>query len=104
MPTASSNVSYPLLGLDVGCPDVFPCGGKICVIATYCGPPGGPHSHMQDQWWVGEVDMDSHTFVPEQTELLDFGNHFAGKTGAGEVQTGGGRRVLFGFPGWTQTT
>ena len=38
--------------------------------------------------------MRTHAFVAEQTALLDCGNCFAGKTGAGEVQTmAGGRRV-----------
>eukprot|EP00935_MAST-01C_sp_MAST-1C-sp1_P002630 g2630.t1 len=102
------NKSYPLSGLDVGCPDLFPCGdNQYCLLVTYGGPPGGPLSHMQDQWWVGNIVGSASAglkFVPEETGLLDYGNYFAGKTGTVENQTAHGRRVLFGFPGWTQTT
>lgn len=102
------NISYPLQGLDAGCPDLFPCGEKMCLIVTYGGPPGRPgpndHSHMQDQWWSGTIDETTMQFIPEETGLLDYGNLFAAKTGSVENQAGTSRRVVFGFPGWTQST
>merc|ERR1712216_1079548 len=96
------NKSYPLDGLDVGCPDLFPCGDKFCMILSYGGTPGGPNSHMQNQWWSGQIK--DNVFLPEETDLFDYGDLFAAKTGTVEQQTGTSRRVLFGFPGWTQTT
>ena len=39
-----------------------------------------------------------------RTGLVDYGNMFAAKTGTTEQQNGTSRRVLFAFPGWTQTT
>ena len=122
------NKSWPLGHLDAGCPDLFPFGDQYGMLLTYGGPPGGPNSHMQDQWWVGDIDMKTLQFVPTATGLVDCkqqsssrpricstelrsflpvpadGNIFACKSGTVEKQSGSSRRVLFGFPGWTQRT
>ena len=96
------NKSYALAGLDVGCPDLFPCGasGLYCMLITYGGPP--KDGHMQEQWWSGRI-VD-HKFVVTETDLVDYGNMFAAKSGTVERQTGTSRRFLFAFPGWTQRT
>lgn len=59
---------------------------------------------MQEQWWIGEIDMKTFQFKPTATRLVDFDNMFAAKSGTTEQQSVTSRRVLFAFPGWTQTT
>jgi sucrose-6-phosphate hydrolase SacC (GH32 family) len=101
--------NWPLGNLDAGCPDLFPFGttGQYGMLLTYGGPPQGTPtnpSHMQEQWWIGEIDMKTFQFKPTASGLVDYGNMFAAKTGTTEWQNGTSRRVLFAFPGWTQTT
>ena len=101
--------NWPLGNLDGGCPDLFPFGspGQYGMLLTYGGPPAGTPtnpSHMQEQWWTGEIDMKTLQFKPTAAGLVDYGNMFAAKTGTAEQQSGTSRRVLFAFPGWTQTT
>ena len=73
--------NWPLGHLDAGCPDLFPFGadGQYAMLLTYGGPPhgrpGNP-SHMQEQWWIGEIDMQTFQFHPTATGLVDYGNMF----------------------------
>jgi sucrose-6-phosphate hydrolase SacC (GH32 family) len=101
--------NWPLGHLDAGCPDLFPFGedGQYGMLLTYGGPPRGTSTnpaHMQEQWWTGEIDMQTFQFRPTATGLVDYGNMFAAKSGTTEHQSGTSRRVLFAFPGWTQAT
>jgi hypothetical protein len=69
--------NWPLGHLDAGCPDLFPIGdkeGQYGMLLTYGGPPHGTATtpaHMQEQWWIGEVDMQTFQFKPTAAGLVD---------------------------------
>ena len=42
--------------------------------------------------------------TPTQVGVLDYGNGYAAKSGSAWVQSGGARRLLFGFTGWQEPT
>ncbi len=53
---------------------------------------------------MGRLEGDPPRFSPEQVGVLDYGNGYAAKSGSAWVQSGGARRLLFGFTGWQEPT
>eukprot|EP00662_Eupelagonemidae_sp_cell21_P057378 gene57378-biopygen111561 len=102
------------------CPDVFPLGGKIVVLASIHSPwpfvvnsfgfvtvPGAAplrNTEGTAHWWVGTISGNDLHFTAESTGRLDYGkpgfsSTYAAKSGANAFAPFT-RRVLFGFDGW----
>jgi len=86
-----ANVSANMLE----CPDLFPLGNKHVLIGSL---------YSTNQWWVGTLSGDPPRFTPERVGIMDYGNGYAAKTGTTWVQSGAGRRLVFGFTGWKEPT
>ena len=88
--------STDMVAAFVECPDVFPLGDKYVALASlYNWHAGG---YFTNEWFLGTIT--DNKFRVEDRGLLDYGQYYAARTGAGVPQSPNGRRVLFSSTGW----
>jgi beta-fructofuranosidase len=66
------------------CPDFFPLGDRHCLLYS---------TENKAIWTSGHYDRKTHTYMPEQTGLLDHGAYYAPKS----FLAPDGRRILWGW-------
>lgn len=66
------------------CPEFFPLGGRHVLMFSTGG---------KSYWQSGRLDVETMTFAPEQSGILDYGSYYAPKTQLDKA----GNRILWGW-------